>query len=87
LAGSTEVQGTLSAAVWRKAPAGAFGLTGPGPGSRAWRVAICAVREGDEYLIYGTKSFITNGGIAGLYTVFCTVDRQKGLKALHYPYL
>ena len=40
------------------------------------------MREGDEYLINGTKSLITTGGIVGLYTVFRTVDRQKGLKGV-----
>jgi alkylation response protein AidB-like acyl-CoA dehydrogenase len=60
----------------------AFCLTEPNAGSDAAAVATTARREGDEYVINGTKCFITCGGVAGLYTVIASVDRSKGLKGL-----
>jgi butyryl-CoA dehydrogenase len=60
----------------------AFCLTEPNAGSDAGAVATTARREGDEYVLNGTKCFITNGGIASVYTVFATVDKGKGLKGL-----
>ncbi len=60
----------------------AFCLTEPGAGSDAGSVATVARREGDEYVINGSKCFITNGGFADVYTVFASVDRSKGLKGL-----
>lgn len=60
----------------------AFCLTEPNAGSDAGSVATIARREGDEYILDGTKCFITNGGLADVYTVFATVDRSKGLKGL-----
>lgn len=53
-----------------------------GPGSDAGACAATAVRDGDEYIINGSKCFITNGGIADVYVVFASVDRSKGLKGL-----
>ncbi|MDR2565390.1 MAG: acyl-CoA dehydrogenase family protein [Bifidobacteriaceae bacterium] len=60
----------------------AFCLTEPGAGSDAGAVATTAVRDGDEWVLNGTKRFVTNGGVAGVYTVFATVDRALGLKGL-----
>ncbi|MDR1961616.1 MAG: acyl-CoA dehydrogenase family protein [Gracilibacteraceae bacterium] len=61
---------------------GAFCLTEPNAGSDSGSVATTAVRDGDEYVLNGSKTFITNGGVASVYTVFATVDRAKGLKGL-----
>ena len=82
LAGSEEQKERFLPPFCEKPRLAAFCLTEPGAGSDASRVATTAVREGDAYVINGTKCFITNGGIADLYTVFCTVDRQKGLKGI-----
>jgi butyryl-CoA dehydrogenase len=60
----------------------AFCLTEPNAGSDAGSVATTARREGEEYVLNGTKCFITNGGVASVYTVFATVDKGKGLKGL-----
>jgi butyryl-CoA dehydrogenase len=60
----------------------AFCLTEPGAGSDAGSVATTARRDGDEYVLNGTKCFITNGGVASVYTVFASVDPSKGLKGL-----
>ena len=61
---------------------GAFCLTEPDAGSDASATRTTAVRDGDDYIINGRKCFITSGGIAGMYTVFATVDRSLGAKGI-----
>ena len=56
----------------RMLSAGAF--TEPDHGSDITFMDTSAVREGDEWVINGTKTFITNGGMAGFYTVLCQTD-------------
>jgi len=56
----------------RMLSAGAF--TEPDHGSDITFMDTSAVREGDEWVINGTKTFITNGGLAGFYTVLCQTD-------------
>ncbi len=60
----------------------AFALTEPGAGSDAGAVKTRAVRDGDDYVLDGQKCFITNGGVADLYTVFATTDPEAGIKGL-----
>lgn len=57
---------------------GAFALTEPGAGSDAASLALAARRDGDAYLLNGTKIWITNAGEAARYVVFATVDRSRG---------
>ena len=57
---------------------GAFALTEPGAGSDAASLSLSARRDGDAYLLNGTKIWITNAGEAARYVVFATVDRSKG---------
>ncbi|MCA1572277.1 MAG: acyl-CoA dehydrogenase family protein [Chloroflexi bacterium] len=57
---------------------GAFALTEPGAGSDAASLSLAARRDGDGYLLTGTKIWITNAGDAARYVVFATVDRSKG---------
>jgi alkylation response protein AidB-like acyl-CoA dehydrogenase len=57
---------------------GAFALTEPGAGSDAAAISLAARRDGDAYLLSGTKIWITNGGEAARYVVFGTVDRSRG---------
>jgi len=56
----------------------AYCLTEPDSGSDALGAKTSAVLspDGREYVLNGTKQFISNGGIAGLYTVFAKVDRE-----------
>ncbi len=56
----------------------AFCLTEPGAGSDAASIRTKAVREGDEWVISGEKLWITNGGIAGFYTVFARTEGPEG---------
>jgi alkylation response protein AidB-like acyl-CoA dehydrogenase len=56
----------------------AYALTEPGSGSDSAAMRTTARREGDEYLLNGGKRFITNAGVAGLYTVFAKTDPEAG---------
>ncbi len=57
---------------------GAFGLSEPAAGSDPGSMITRAVREGDEYVINGTKSWITNASIADWYLVFAVTDKEAG---------
>lgn len=56
----------------------AFGLTEPGAGSDVSGIKTTAVRDGDHYILNGTKQWITNGGEAEIYSVLAITDRAKG---------
>ena len=56
----------------------AFGLTEAGAGSDASGIRTTATLDGDEYVLNGTKQWITNGGEAEIYTVVACTDRTKG---------
>jgi butyryl-CoA dehydrogenase len=58
----------------------AFGLTESSAGSDAGNIKTTAKREGDEYVLNGTKQFITNGGEAEIYTVIALTDPKKGTR-------
>lgn len=55
---------------------GAFGLTEPSAGSDAGGTKATAVKDGDSWLLNGTKIFITNGGEAEIYVVFARTDKD-----------
>ena len=57
---------------------GAFAVTEPQAGSDVRNLRTRAVREGDEWVINGTKVFITNGQYADVYVVVATVDPELG---------
>jgi len=57
---------------------GAFGLTEPEAGSDAGNIKSTAVRDGDDYVLNGTKIFITNGGQAKFYTIIASTDPKRG---------
>ena len=56
----------------------AYALTESGSGSDSAAMRSTARREGDEYLLNGSKRFITNAGVAQLYTVFAKTDPDQG---------
>ena len=60
----------------------AFCLTEPGAGSDAGGIATKCVKDGDDYIINGTKQFISNGGTAGVYTLMATLDKKMGHKGM-----
>lgn len=55
----------------------AFSLTEPGAGSDITALETTAVRQGNDYVINGTKIFITNGAEAGTILTFATIDKSK----------
>lgn len=58
----------------------AFGLTEANAGSDASGIQTTAVLDGDEWVLNGTKQWITNGGEAQIYTVVAITDRNKGAR-------
>jgi butyryl-CoA dehydrogenase len=58
----------------------AFGLTEAGAGSDAGGIQTTARLEGNEYILNGTKQWITNGSVADIYTVIAISDRSKGAR-------
>ncbi len=59
---------------------GAFCLTEAGAGSDASAITTTAVRDGDDYILNGTKQWITNGGEADVYTVIALTDKKRGVR-------
>lgn len=57
-----------------------FCLTEPEAGSDAGAIKTKAVRDGDYYILNGKKHFITNGGVAKLYTIIASTDPSKGTR-------
>ncbi|GEN32214.1 alkylation response protein AidB-like acyl-CoA dehydrogenase [Cerasibacillus quisquiliarum] len=63
---------------------GAFALTEPSAGSDAASLRTTAKRDGDDYILNGSKMFITNGGVAQTYIVFARTseeERSRGISA------
>jgi alkylation response protein AidB-like acyl-CoA dehydrogenase len=60
----------------------AFALTEPGAGSDASGVKTRAVETDDGYLLTGTKQFITNGGVADIYSVIAVTDPKRGARGV-----
>ena len=61
---------------------GAFCLTEPGAGSDAGSLKSRAVKDGDNYIINGSKVFITNGGEADVYIVFASTNPELGSRGI-----
>ena len=61
---------------------GAFAITEPQAGSDAANGKTTARKDGDYYVLNGRKTFITNGGVAGVYLVTAMTDKSKGLKGM-----
>ena len=61
---------------------GAIAMTEPGTGSDLQNIKTFAVKEGDDYIINGSKTFITNGQLGNLIIVACKTDREQGAKGV-----
>ena len=61
---------------------GAFALTEPQAGSDPASLRTSAVKKGDRYILNGEKIFITNAGLANVFTVMAITDRTKGIKGI-----
>jgi len=78
LGGSEEQKKTYLSQIAGGKKLGAFGLTEASAGSDAQGIRTEAKKVGDEYILNGTKQWITNGGEAEIYTVIAMTDRSKG---------
>ena len=76
LAGTEEQQARLIPDLASGAKLAAFALTEPEAGSDAAATRTRAVRDGDDYVIDGTKRFITNGSVADVITVFAVTNPE-----------
>lgn len=66
---------------------GAFGLTEPNCGSDVGGIQTTAKKEGDYYILNGTKMFITNGNIADVILTFAYTDKSKGKSSGISPFV
>jgi alkylation response protein AidB-like acyl-CoA dehydrogenase len=60
----------------------AIAMTEPGGGSDLQAIRTTAIRDGDDYIVSGQKTFITNGQTADLILVACKTDRSEGARGI-----
>ena len=82
IAGSPELKEELLTQHTSGPNLGAFCLTEADAGSDVAALRTTAVLEGDEYVVNGCKRFITNGGVASLYSVFAKENPELGHKGI-----
>jgi alkylation response protein AidB-like acyl-CoA dehydrogenase len=82
LAGSEEQKRRFLVPLARGEKIGCWGLTEPGSGSDAGGMRTTAVQEGEGWVLNGSKSFITNGGVADTAVVLAVTDRSRGSKGI-----
>ncbi len=61
---------------------GGWALTEPGSGSDASGMKTTAVRDGGHWVLNGSKTFITQGSVGGIFVVLAVTDREKGAKGI-----
>jgi len=61
---------------------GAWGLTEPGAGSDAGATQTSAILKGNEWVLNGTKNFITNAPAADIFVVMALTDKEKGTRGI-----
>ena len=82
LAGTAEQKERWLRPVCREMKMVAFCVTEPEAGSDVAALTTTARRDGDSYILNGSKQFITNASIADYFIVFATTDKKKGHKGL-----
>lgn len=80
IAGSEEMKQKYLPDVATGKKFGAFGLTEANAGSDASGIQTTAVLDGDEWVLNGTKQWITNGGEAQIYSIVAITDRSRGAR-------
>ena len=78
ISGSDELKERYMPVIARGEKWAAFGLTEANAGSDASGIQTTAVLDGDEWVLNGTKQWITNAGDAQIYSVIAITDRSKG---------
>src|SRR5919201_3812259 len=78
IAGTEEQKGKWLPPLVDEALLTSFALTEPNAGSDVSGIQTTAVRDGDDYILNGSKMFITNAGHAAWFTVFASTDKSKG---------
>ncbi len=78
LFGSDKLCARYLPAVRQGAKCAAFALSEPGAGSDVGAMSTTAVLDGDEYVLNGCKTWVSNGGIADFYAVFARDDKSSG---------
>ncbi len=82
LAGNDEQKKHYLGRMMQKQELAAYCLTEPSAGSDVIGIQTTARRDGDQYVLNGTKQFITNGTYANFYVVFAYTDREKRHKGM-----
>lgn len=82
LAGSDGIKASILPKVARGELISAFALTEPDAGSDVAAMVATARRDGDDYVLDGEKIFISNGGIANVYTVFARTGEAPGTRGI-----
>lgn len=82
LAGSAELRERWAAPALRGELMAAFAMTEPEAGSDVAAIATTARRDGGHYVLEGTKTLISNAGIADFYVVFASTDREAGRRGI-----
>jgi acyl-CoA dehydrogenase len=82
IAGSEEQKATWLPPLIEEPILCSFGLSEPGAGSDVASMKTTAVREGDEYVLNGSKTFITNAGYAAWTVVFAKTDPKGGARGM-----
>lgn len=82
LAGNAPMLDAWRDAALGGAAMGAFAMTEPQAGSDVGALATRARRDGDEYVLDGQKTYISNAGIADFYVVFASTDPQAGRRGI-----
>jgi acyl-CoA dehydrogenase len=82
LGGSDEVKKSYLGRLTEEPLLASFCLTEPDAGSDVSGMRTTAVKQGDKYVINGTKCFITNGSHATYYTVYAKTDKEAGHRGI-----
>jgi len=82
LGGPSEATRPLLDAALRGEAVAAFAMTEPEAGSDVGAMRTTATRDGDDYVLAGTKTLISNAGIADVYVVFASTDPDAGSRGI-----
>lgn len=88
IAGNEEQKNTYLGALVKKLTFCAFAITEPGAGSDVAAISTTYRREGDQFVLNGTKHFISNGSVADWYVTFATSDKRlkhRGISCFVFP--